>query len=111
MQQSPSSEANRFSASQGIPRILWNPKFHYRIHNAPPPVPVLSQIDPVSAPRPTSLRAILLLSSYLRLGLPSGILPSSFPTTNLYTPHLSPLRATCPVHLILLDLITRTIFG
>ena len=36
--QSPSWEANRFSASQGIPRIVWKPKFYSRIHKRPPPV-------------------------------------------------------------------------
>jgi hypothetical protein len=74
MEHSPSCEANRFLTSQEIPRTSWNPKAHRRIHKCSPPVSILSQIDPGCAPpHSTSSKSILILSSHLRLGLPSDI--------------------------------------
>jgi hypothetical protein len=52
-----------------------------------------------------------MLSSHLRLGLPSGLLPSGLSIKMFYAPLTSPMRATCPAHLILLALITLTILG
>ena len=52
----------------------------------------LSWASPIQStyPHPTSWRSILVLSTYLRLGLPSGLFPSGFPTKTLYTPSPHP---------------------
>jgi hypothetical protein len=101
-------EANRFSASREIPRILCNPRVQYSILTRPSPVLILRQLYPVYAP------TFLFLIIHLTIILPSSLqsskwLPSfRFP---LYTPLLSPICATCSAHFILLTLITRIISG
>ena len=87
MVQSPSWEANWFAASQEIPRILCNPKVHYRTHKRPPPVPILGQPNPVHIP-----------TSHLLEIHPDIILPST-PGSPKWTlsfrfPHQNPVYAS-----------------
>ena len=96
MKRRPSWEANRSSATQII-LILWNPKiiitfasYHHLC------LFILFFED-----------TFLIVSSHLHLGVSSGIFPFGFPTNTIYAPLLSPVRSTCPAHLILPDLITQ----
>ena len=104
-------EANWLTASQEIPAFHGTRRFITAFTSVRHLS--LSWVGPIQSiyPHPTSSRFTLVLSTNLRLGLPSGLLPSGFTSKNLYTPLSSPIRATRPAHLILLDFITRTILG
>jgi hypothetical protein len=111
MVQSPSWAANWFTASQEIPCISPNPKVHYRTHKRPTPVPILGQ--PNSVHIPTTL-LLQIHPNSIHTSTPRSPLWSlffRFPHQDPRHPLSSPIRATCPAHLILLDFITHTILG
>jgi hypothetical protein len=111
MDRSPSWETYMFSATQKFPHILWNAEGSSPHSEEPDicPYPEPDQSN-LCASLSTSWRFILVLYYHLLLGLPSGVLPSGFPTNPVCISFL-PIRATCLANLSLLDLITRMITG
>ena len=110
--QSPPWEANWFAASQEIPRISRNPKVHYRTHKCLPTFPILGQPNPVHIPtsHPLEIHPNVIHPRMPRS--PQWSLSLRFPHQDpIHPPLSSPIRATYPAHLILLDFITRTILG
>ena len=93
MVQSPSWNANWFEDSQEIPSISWKPNFHY--------VPLsvrhlyLSCVRPIHSiyTHPTSCRSVRILSTHVRLGLPSVLFPSGFITKRLYAHSTHPFKS------------------
>jgi hypothetical protein len=92
MEQCPSWEAKRFSASQEMSRILWHPEVHYRIQKCPPTVPFLNQPNPVhtSTSHHLKIHFNIILSS--TPGSPHWSLSLRFPHQNPV--HASPLPCT-----------------
>jgi len=111
-EQSPSWEANSFSPLQEIFPISCNPKFHHRIYNSKPSFSYQSQINPFHAYPAYFLKFYFNIIAPYKPRFPKWFLfLSGIPTKTLYAPILPTISATSPAHLILLDLIPRTIFG
>jgi hypothetical protein len=87
----PCWETNRFSASQEIPRNIWNTKVHYRMHKCPPPVPILSQIDPVHT------LTSHFLQIHLNITLPSTLWSSKW-ALSLRCPYQNPVYTSTLTH-------------
>jgi hypothetical protein len=73
MEQNPSSEASRFSASQEIPLILWNPKVHYCIYKSLPPVPYNGDDDDGDNKNKNNTNKLQVTSATVLGGLKSPI--------------------------------------
>ena len=111
MVRSPSWEANWFAASQEIPRISRNLKVQYRTHKPPPLVPILGQPNPVHIPTSHLLEIHPNIIHPSTLRSPQWSLSLWFHQQNSIHNLSSPICATCPFHLILLNFITHKILG
>jgi len=99
MEQSP-SEADSHSASRRIPRLVWNPKDHYRVQKSQQLVPALRQMNPVHILPPYYLQ---IHSNIMFLSTPRPSvwsLPFRFSDQNLYAFLIMPMRATYPARII-----------
>ena len=86
---------NQFSTSQEIPCILWNLKVYYCIHNCLPPVPFLSQLDPIHTSTSHFLKIHRNIIFPSMPGSPKWSLYLSFPQQNpAYASPLPPKRYT-----------------
>jgi len=92
--------------------ILRNQKVHYHIHTSTPLVPILSQTHLFHTFPPYFPKIYYVTSaSHLRLGLPSGLVPSGFRAEILYAFLITPTRATYLANLIFLDIIILIMFS
>jgi hypothetical protein len=87
------------AATQELPSISWNQTVRCRVDSNPPLVRIPSQIIHSISPHPISLTSILIVLTHLRLGLPSGLFHSRFPTNNPYALFSShSCYIPCPSH-------------
>jgi hypothetical protein len=84
MELSLSWESDSLSVAQEFSNILWNPKVHYRVHKSHPLYPILNETNPVHTIPSYLSKFYVYTINHLRLGLPCGLFPSTFPIKILY---------------------------
>ena len=108
MEESPTWKAHSSTCSCEFPCISWKPNYITTFTTLTTCAhPESYEYNPQS--NCISCRSVLILFSQLRLDLASGHCRSRLTTKILCAQLLCLTYATCPAHLILLDLMTRTI--
>jgi hypothetical protein len=103
-------EASSSPVSPEISCILWNQKVFYVFHKITTVVPVLIRSVPSTTSHLVFLRFVVIFSSHLLVGPPSGLFPSGYPTKTTYVLIFCPICATRPVPLIIFNFITKMAF-
>lgn len=99
MEFSPSKEAASHSATECSPIILWNSNVHRHVKKNNPLVPIMRHINPIH------ITQSYLCKIHFNINLPHAS-KASYSFLSLWVSHCihhhSPMRVTCPAHLILL---------
>jgi hypothetical protein len=83
--------------------LLWNPKFYYLVHKSAPSDPALI---------PLHCLHLRVLKSHLNIILPPTTRSIKLsPSGSVRYCNIYPIRATCPIHRFLPDLITLLLKG
>ena len=100
---------NSSSARKKILHILWNPKIHYCVHNSPPLLPLMNQINPVHTAQSIYVISILLTYSNLNYVFKVNFIFQVCPPKSCM--HFCLSCATSPTPFTLFYMITWIIFG
>jgi len=73
MEQNPYLETKNHSDIKKYSASIWNQNIHYRYHNGPPLILILSHAIQSTYSQLMNLKSILIICSHLRLGLTSNL--------------------------------------